>query len=181
VQGALDRLYKRVAGETFDPVNADSLALLQSRLTKLDAALADVEGAKARMTPAQAQYFEENAALGLKLDDYTTRAALKLDAAVQASDVGQMWALAGEARAPLDQLEAEFAWAEHPPFDRWYHETWIRSGWSPNNPHRPYDELRQFLASEGRDRPVFPRFRGPPPGAQPRPGGPGTPPRGGGD
>ena len=36
-----------------------------------------------------------------------------------------------EARAPLEQLETEFARGEYPPFDRWYHESWIRSADSP--------------------------------------------------
>jgi hypothetical protein len=172
VMSLLDRLYKRVAGESYDPVNPDTLQLLQSRLGRLDATLADVERVGARMSPAQWQYFEENAALGLQVDERQSQAALKLAKAVQAPDATQMWQLTREARAPLEQLEAEFAWAEHPPFEGWYRETWIRNGWSFNNPHRSYDALRRFLTSQGRDRPVFPRFlrRPPQPAGPQRPG-----------
>jgi hypothetical protein len=82
-----------------------------------------------------------------------------------------MWQLAWQARAPLENLEDELLWAEHPPFDRWYHETWIRSTFSSNNPHRPYDELRAFLTSHGREiMEMPPLFFRPPPGLTAQPG-----------
>jgi hypothetical protein len=32
----------------------------------------------------------------------------------------------------------------------WYHETWIRSALSDNNPHRSYNDLKAFIACEGK-------------------------------
>jgi hypothetical protein len=75
-----------------------------------------------------------------------------------------MWRLAEDARVPLEQLEATLLWGEYPPFDLWYHESWIRGQFARNNPHRSYVLLRAFLSSEGRER-----LAAPPP-APPRPG-----------
>jgi hypothetical protein len=171
-QGFIDRLYDRVLGDSVPPpVNADTVAMLQSRSSLFDQALAAVDRAEALLTPAQRQYFHENAALGLIVAARQTQSALHLAEAVQAPDAAQMWHHVNAARGPLDQLEMEFLWAEHPPFDRWYGETWIRSRYASNNPHRPYDDLRQFIGNRGRDRPVRPRFGPPPPAAPPpRPG-----------
>ncbi len=77
-----------------------------------------------------------------------------------------MWRLIREALPPLEQLEADFTRAEYPPFDRWYHETWIRAGLQRNNPHRAYVELRAFIATDGRSRlQAPPGFGQPPPAA----------------
>lgn len=157
VQALLDRLYLRVAGQPYTPVNADTLALLQTRAKALDSALATEHAAEALMTAPAAQYFSENEGLGIEVDARQTQAALALAAAVQAPDTARMWAFAREAQAPLDRLELALERAEHPPFERWYHETWIRSRLSRNDPHRSYEELRAFLSSQGRDRLVAAR------------------------
>ncbi len=60
-----------------------------------------------------------------------------------------MWPLVLQARTPLEQIEVELMRQEYPPFNRWYHETWIRSALSVNNPHRSYNNLRAFIACEG--------------------------------
>ncbi|OLC76139.1 MAG: hypothetical protein AUH78_07465 [Gemmatimonadetes bacterium 13_1_40CM_4_69_8] len=118
------------------------------------------------MTSAQQRFFSVDVSLGLRIDERQTRAALKLADALQAPDSGPMWRLIREALTPLEQLEAEFARAEYPPFDRWYHETWIRAGLQRNNPHRAYVELRAFIASDGRSRlQPPPGFGQPPPAA----------------
>jgi hypothetical protein len=79
-----------------------------------------------------------------------TQAALKLEEALRAPDAAHMWPLVLDARASLEQLEIELQRQEDPPFDRWYHESWIRSALSPSNPHRPYNQVRAFIATEGR-------------------------------
>jgi hypothetical protein len=112
------------------------------------------------MSLTQQRFLSIDAALGLQISQRQTHAALKLEEALRAPDMAHMWQLAGEARTYLEQLETEFARGEYPPFDRWYHETWIRSARSQNNPHRAYNQLRAFIGSEGRDeRPPAP---GPP-------------------
>jgi hypothetical protein len=159
IQEFLDQLYERVAGRSAGPPDADTLALLESRGPKLAEALAAAEQAKKQMSREQQQYFTENAELGFQIAERQNRAARKLAAALQAPDDAQMWRLAEEARTPLEQLEMEMHWAEHPPFDTWYRESWIRSEYSRNNPHRAYNELRGFLTSQGRNRPVRPARR----------------------
>ncbi len=196
LQTLVARLHDRVLGRPSSAPPADArlamfrgmpldsaLPLLRTRAPELDSALAMEARAETQMTPDQAQYLHENVALGLLIDDRQTHAALSLADALEAPDTTRMWQLAWQAKAPLENLEDELLWAEHPPFDRWYHETWIRSAFSPNNPHRPYVELRAFLASHGREilepPPFF--FRPPPgmtgqPGVTPPPAQPPTPP-----
>ena len=186
IQQLITRLHERVTGITppppdtsrfarmFRPVSLDSsLPAMRARAPQLEGALTQEASAEAQMTPDQAQYLHENVALGLLIDARQTAAALKLADALAATDTTQMWQLAWQARAPLENLEDQLLWAEHPPFDRWYHETWIRSEFSSNNPHRSYALLRAFLTSHGREiltPPPF--FFRPPPGMTAQPGAP---------
>jgi hypothetical protein len=184
IQQLIARLHERVTGNAppppdtsrfarmFRPVPLDSaLPLLRARAPLLQSALAQEASAEAQMTPDQAQYFHENVALGLLIGARQNEAALKLADALAATDTTQMWQLAWQARAPLENLEDQLLWAEHPPFDRWYHETWIRSEFSSNNPHRSYVLLRAFLASHGREILTPPPFLfRPPPGLTAQPG-----------
>jgi hypothetical protein len=165
VQALLDRLYARVAGQPFPSVNADTLAMLQARSSQLGEALAAEALAEGRLTGVARQLFATDVALGLLVDARQTEAALKLEEALRAPDAAAMWRLVGEARAPLEQLEATLRWGEYPPFDLWYHESWIRSQLARNNPHRSYALLRAFLTSEGRVRPAPPAAPRQPPGA----------------
>jgi hypothetical protein len=163
IQQLVGRLHDRVLGRPSPPdtgrrlgffvqIPLDSaLPMLRERVPRLDSALAQEARAEALMTPDQARYFHDNVALGLYLDADQTRAALKLADALAAPDTAQMWQLAWQAKAPLEQLEDQLLWAEYPPFSRWYHETWIRSEFSPNNPHRSYNQVRAFLTSHGRE------------------------------
>jgi hypothetical protein len=154
IEELLDRLYKKVAGQTYEPVDAATLTQLQTRERQLVDALAAESQAENGMSPAQQQFFSVDVALGLEVAERQTRAALKLDEALRAPSAARMWQLAREARTSLEQLETELARAEYPPFDRWYHESWIRTTFSPNNPHRPYIQVRAFLSSEGRGTPL---------------------------
>ena len=101
------------------------------------------------MPADQQRFLGVDAGLGLQVAQRQTAAALKLEEALRATDVARMWQLVREARAPLEQLEIELLRAEYPPFDRWYQESWIRTAASVNNPHRPYNQLRAFIAGEG--------------------------------
>src|SRR5207248_6995869 len=157
----------------FTPVNTDTLAVLRTRIALLDSALASTEQAAASLTLPQQRFFSVDVALGLRIDERQTRAALELTDALQAPDSGPMWRLIRDALTPLAQLEADFARAEYPPFDRWYQETWIRAGLQRNNPHRAYVELRAFIASDGRSRlEPLPAFGRPPVAAGSRPRAP---------
>jgi hypothetical protein len=153
IQRMMDGLSRKVAGETVPPFSAATLSTLQTQLRQLDAALAAESKAEAGMSLAEQRFFSADAGLGLRVAERHTAAALKLEEALRATDAARMWQLVLEARAPLEQLEAELARAEYPPFERWYGESWIRSAASPNNPHRAYVQLRDFIAGEGHARP----------------------------
>src|SRR5205809_1136437 len=166
VQNLIERLWNRVAARPFTPFNADTLAVLQARLALLDTALATTVQAAATLTLAQQRFFSVDAALGPQIDERQTPPALQPADALQAPDAGPTWRVISDALTPLEQLEAVFARAEYPPFDRWYHETWIRAGLQRNNPHRAYVQLRAFIASDGRSRlQAPPGFGQPPPAA----------------
>src|ERR1035441_5080083 len=149
IEDLLDRLYKKVAGETYPPFKAETLALLQSRNGQLLDALAAEGRAETGMSLSQQRFLSEDVALGLEVAQRQAAAALKLEEALRAPDAARMWQLVREARASLEQLEVELLRAEYPPFDRWYQESWIRSTLSESNPHRPYIQLRAFVSSEG--------------------------------
>ncbi|MGP8246469.1 MAG: glycosyl hydrolase 115 family protein [Bryobacteraceae bacterium] len=162
VEQLLDRLYLKVAGEAYPPVDAATMALMQSRNRQLEAALAVESRAESGMSLAQRQFFSVAVGLGLQVAQRQTEAALKLEEALRAPDAARMWQLVLEARTPLERLETELARGEYPPFERWYHESWIRTSMSQNNPHRPYIQLRAFISSEGRGVPLrAPRRPGP--------------------
>jgi hypothetical protein len=152
IEELLDRLYRKVAGETVPAVDAGTMALLQSRNRPLEEALAAESRAENGMSLSEQRLFSVDAALGLQVAQRQAQAALKLEEALRAPDAARMWQLVREARAALDQLETELARAEYPPFDRWYQESWIRTTLSRSNPHRPYIQLRAFISSEGRGR-----------------------------
>ena len=154
IQESIDRLYRKVAGETYPAFNADTLSALQSRIRQLDDALAAEARAETGMSLSQQRFFSVDVALGLQVAQRQTQAALKLEEALRAPDPARMWQLIGEARTSLEQLETELARAEYPPFDRWYGESWIRTANSQSNPHRPYVQLRAFFSSEGHGRPI---------------------------
>jgi len=152
VEEMLDRLYRKVAGETYPAVDVGTLALLQSRDRQSDDALAAEARAESGMSLSEQRFFSVDVALGLQVASRQTKAALKLEEALRAPDAGRMWQLVRDARSSLEQMETELARAEYPPFDRWYNESWIRSAGSQNNPHRPYVQLRAFISSEGHGR-----------------------------
>jgi hypothetical protein len=149
IEDLLDRLYRKVAGETYPPFNAETLALLKSRNGQLEDALAAEGRAETGMSLSQQRFLSVDVALGLEVAQRQASAALKLEEALRAPDAARMWQLVREARASLDQLEVELLRAEYPPFDRWYQESWIRTTLSESNPHRPYIQLRAFISSEG--------------------------------
>ncbi len=149
IQDLIGRLYRKVGGATPAPLNAAVLSQLQARGKQLDDALAAEQKAQAGMSLSQQRFFSIDAGLGLEIAQRQTHAALKLEEALRSTDTARMWQLVGEAQAALEQLEIEFSRGEYPPFERWYQQSWIRSAQSTNNPHRAYNQLRAFIASEG--------------------------------
>jgi hypothetical protein len=152
IQDILSRLYQKAQGQSYPALDPALVERLHALKTPLDDALAAERKAEEKMPREAKQFFSEDVAMGLLVADRQTQAALKLEEALRAPDAAHMWALAIEARTELEQLEAELAREEYPPFDRWYQETWIRSALSPSNPHRPYHQVRDFIGTEGRGR-----------------------------
>jgi hypothetical protein len=157
IQDLIDRLYQKVAGNSPAPLTAEVRTTIDARAKELDDALATEEKAERALPLAERRFFSIDAGLGLRIAQRQTRAALELDEALRAPDKAHMWQLVFEARNSLEQLETELARGEYAPFKRWYHESWIRSARSQNNPHRAYHQLRDFIGSDGRDeRPPAP-------------------------
>ncbi|MGI9140916.1 MAG: glycosyl hydrolase 115 family protein [Gemmatimonadaceae bacterium] len=148
----LERAYAKVGRAPVAPPAADTLALIRARETELRSALAIAERATARMSRPERRYFFEHAELPLLMQLRHVEATLRLDSAVAAHDAATFWTRAEAAVVPLEQLETEIRRAERPPFESWYRKTWIRREMRPFNVHRPFEQLRVFLASEGRER-----------------------------
>jgi len=154
IQDLIRSLDQKVAGAAIEPFHPETLEQLRARSRPLNDALDAATRAESRMALPEQRFFSVNGMLGLEVAQRQTAAALKLEEALHTRDSAQMWRLVFEAREPLEQLETELARAEYPPFDRWYHERWIRSAQSPNNPHRPYKQLRAFISGAGQSLPV---------------------------
>ena len=103
-----------------------------------------------RLPVKEGQFLFDHAVLPQLMDLRPTEAALEIDRAVGEIDRRAVWWELFEARAPLETLEVEIVRAEHPPFENWYRETWIRRGPKQWNVHRPYEELRLFLSTGGK-------------------------------
>jgi hypothetical protein len=146
----IQRLYDKVSGQTYAPMDSNLATQLQSRKAQLDEALDAEARAAVGLSDSQQQFLSVDVALGLQTAQRQTAAALKLEEALRTPDAARMWQLAREARGSLEQLETELSRAEYPPFDRWYQESWIRSANSSNNPHRSYNLVRAFIGNEGR-------------------------------
>jgi hypothetical protein len=169
IQNLIDRLYQKMAGAQPSPFPADTavaLAQLRSRARLLDEALAIEVRAENAMAPAQSRFLSIDAGLGLRIAQRQTHAALNLEEALRAPGLDRTWQLVQDARTWLEQLETDFARAEYPPFDRWYQESWIRSAGSLNNPHRAYNQLRDFIGTDGHDRRLRTSEPGLPPAAR---------------
>jgi hypothetical protein len=149
IDDLLDSLYRKVGGDSVSQANASPIADLQSRSRQLQQALAAVSLAQTKMNASEQRFFSVDTDLGLEIARAHTDAALRLDEALRATDRTRMWQLIRQARDSLEVMETILRRAEYPPFDRWYSESWIRFRLSPFNPHRPYIQVRAFLASEG--------------------------------
>lgn len=152
VQGAIDSLAKKFAGERFSPAMAETISTLQDRDRRYREAFAVIDQARGKMSRQQRQFFFDHLELPLLMDWRPTQAAILLCQAISEPDRAKAWSLCEQAMSPLEQLEIEIARAEHPPFELWYRKTWIRRENQPLNVHRPYEQLRAFLSSDGRDK-----------------------------
>ena len=150
VHGAHTSLVKKFAGEPFSPAMPSTLPTLLERSDLYGRAMEKARAALSRMGSPEGRFFFENALLGMLFDFRPTQAAVLLVGAMAEPDKEKAWKMCLSAMLPLEKLEIEILRAQRPPFQHWYAETWIRSHGSVRNLHRPYQELRAFLASQGR-------------------------------
>jgi hypothetical protein len=149
VAGAIDSLIRKFAGQPFAPARADTLPTLQEREKRYEQAFQVIDRARSGMDPVQRQFFFDHLELPLRATWRHTQSAILLVKAMAEKDRAKAWALCEQAMAPLQDLEADIARAEHPPFDHWYRSTFIRHEHTGLNMHKPYLALRAFLSSGG--------------------------------
>ncbi len=159
VEALLGRLYARIETGSTSEFPEATLAELRDRVRRQKDAFALLSATKRALSLSQQRFFAVDVELGLQVDHRHCQAALSLSEALKASSPEQMWAAVFEARSALEQLEIELSRSEHPPFERWYGETWLRDTTFVTNPHRPFNQLRAFIGSEGRGK--LPRSRQP--------------------
>jgi hypothetical protein len=153
VSGAIDSLIKKFNDQSFEPAREETLPTLVEREKRYRAAFETFTVVKKRMRDArQRQFFFENVELPLLFDWRPTQAAILLVRAMDEPDKAKAWAMCEEAMKPLEELEVEILRAERPPFEGWYRNSWIRHEETGLNVHRPYEQLRLFLSSGGKEK-----------------------------
>jgi hypothetical protein len=149
VEKLLGELYRKIGGRDYAALEADTLRILQDRIKTQDKAFSDYTNSQKEMSLGQQRFFSVDVGIGMLIDYRHSQAALKLYEALNARNSALMWQSVFEARGYLEQLEVELMRGEYPPFDRWYHETWLREPLFVTNPHRPFNQVRAFIANEG--------------------------------
>jgi hypothetical protein len=141
------------AGGELQPTNlpADLREKLAARRGELETALDGMFAAERTMDRRQTMFFRNHVMLPLCFDYRPTGAALTLLSAVEEPKSDAAMADMLVAMDELQFLELEILRAEAPPFEGWYRKTWIRRETRPANVHRPFEELRAFLGSDGQD------------------------------
>ena len=148
IDTVLQRFAFRLAGDHhvhFREPDWEIRRALESRLARYAEAFELAESAKQEMDSAQRRFFDENVTLGLLIDYYPTKAAYVLNEAFGTYPDEDAIAKAKEALAILGELEVALEKAERPPFENWYHPTWIRRVDSQTNPHYSYLKLKNYL------------------------------------
>lgn len=155
--GAIDSLIEKLAGKRFNPARADTLPTLLERQKRYQKVFKLIEQARAKMNRQQRQFFFDHLELPLLITGKQTDAAVILVRAMDEPDRAKVWTMCQEAMKPLEELEVDISRAEHPPFEAWYRDTFIRHPLTGLNPHKPYYALRAFLSSGGTQKVHIPR------------------------
>ena len=152
IEELLDRLYRKVAGETFRRFNADTMALMQSRHRQLEEALAaEAPGGERDVAPATAVLPRGRSARpggGRAADPGRAQVGGGAAGAGRGADVAARLGGAGVVGAVGNGIGLGRVSAVRPlvPGELDPHHP------EPINPHRPYIQLRAFISSEGRGR-----------------------------
>lgn len=157
VQDVLDRLSKKFNMQPYKDIADERIATLEQRSKKYQTVIRRIEQVSKKMTESQSRFFFENVTLGLLMDYRPTMASLILLKALAEPDHSLAMKLVEDAINPLENLEIEIAKGERSPFENWYAETWIRYSDSQYNVHRPYEQLKAFIAATPKVSPIKPR------------------------
>ncbi|WP_069661232.1 glycosyl hydrolase 115 family protein [Arcticibacter eurypsychrophilus] len=149
VERLLGKLYQKIGNKGYSALNGDTVKILQTRIEQQDKAFSNYNNAQKEMSLQQQRFFGVDVGIGMLIDYRHSQAALKLYEALNAPNPTLMWQSVFEAQRSLEQLEVELLRGEYPPFDRWYHETWLRQPHFVTNPHRPFNQVRAFISNEG--------------------------------
>ena len=156
VQEMLDKLSKKFNRLPYDLTTASTVSEWTGKLARYNGAVTMAEETAVKLDRPAQQFLFEQLTLWLHCNAYTLRSALLLNQALTATGDKATWDLIGQAVHPLQQLELALLRAERPPFEKWYRETWIKTEQSPLNLHRPYQQLRAFIAVNGKISPIQP-------------------------
>jgi hypothetical protein len=156
VEQMLDLLSKKFNRRPYDPPGAASLKEWADMHHRFTSAVTAAEKTASALERPAAQFLFEQLTLGLLWSACTLECASILARALAAPSESKTWDLIEAAGKPLEKLELAILRAERPPFEKWYRETWIRNQRSRLNLHRPYNQLRAFMAANGKVSPVTP-------------------------
>ncbi|HEY4209099.1 MAG TPA: glycosyl hydrolase 115 family protein [Puia sp.] len=156
VEEMLDLLYRKFTHQPYHPPADASLKEWTTMHQRYASAVTQAEKTASVLERPAAQFLFEQLTLGLLWNACTLECALILARALTAPGETQGWAHIMAARKPLEELELAILRAERPPFEKWYRETWIRNQRSRLNLHRPYSQLRAFVAEGGKASPRTP-------------------------
>lgn len=154
VQEILEELHRKITGKTYKELPADKLNATRKRHASYQEVFALANNVSEKLNRQQSEFLFEQVCLGLLFDARPVEAALMLAEAIKEADADTMWGRINAAYAVMAKLENEISRAERPPFENWYRPTWIKRQESPYNVHRPYDQLRAFIACGGKQSPI---------------------------
>ncbi len=161
VHDLLAVLSKRMGGKTVPTtLPADLRDQLRKRSVEMNVAMNDIADAANKMNWRQQQFFFDHVALPVLFDARPTQTALQLLDAVDDPNKTAVLIRAHAAIGDVEQLELDILRGEHPPFEHWYRETWIRREPKTWNVHRPYEEMelscRRMGSSSCKSTPSLP-------------------------
>jgi hypothetical protein len=149
VHSLLKTLTDRFRGLKYGQPDADWLSALRQRDIAYQEAFRSISKATGQMGWGANRFFFEHVTLGLLLDSCPVACALALSRALRAPDTIKAWREVTDAMEPLVRLENAIRTAEHPPFEQWYRESWIRKRFSRYNVHYAFELMRTFITAEG--------------------------------
>lgn len=160
VHSLLKMLTDKFKGLKYSQPDTDWLSALRQRDSAYQEAFRSISKATDQMGRGPSRFFFEHVTLGLLLDSCPVACALRLSKALTEPDTIKAWREVTAAMESLVRLEDAIRTAEHPPFEQWYRESWIRKRFSRYNVHYAFELMRAFITAEGLSLPSPPSSTG---------------------